>query len=162
MSTTTTIASPATVFVDLAVLATFKCSLQGEAHANLVTSVGTFTSGVTAAGAAASKDAGAATAAAGTAGAAGSSTSVLLTGLGDASTRDAGVLLNPGPVGTVLAGYTTLQLTTDRTAQVQVSVGDVSMCWSIVTSDIVDTSATPTSLLSADAGQRMVPTACSF
>jgi hypothetical protein len=43
--------------------------------------------------------------------------------------------------GTILTGYTTLQIPSDRTAQLQAAVGDTTVCWTLMTGLAVDAGA---------------------
>jgi hypothetical protein len=123
--TTSTASSPVTVFVGLNVTASFgTCTVEGVAHATLVTSAGQFTNGLPTAGGMAA-DGGSSSA--GSAGVANSSVTVLLASNSQGPAA---------PPSNTLYGYTTLQLTTQRSAQVQSIVGDESSCLQVCVGDL--------------------------
>jgi hypothetical protein len=147
VTVTEAVQNPAQVFVNLALVATYACRVQGDAHASMLASVGQFTNGLPTASSSggSAKDGGTMSSPGGsTAGVTGASVNLLLTGLSPGTGRpDSGLapLVIDAGTGTVLTGYTTIQLPSDRTSQLQAVVGDTSVCWNLVTGGVVDSGA---------------------
>ena len=128
--TTVSIPDPSMVVLDLELIASLGCTPEGAFHATLTTSTGSFTNGVVSSAPSGGKsDAGTTP---GSSGVAGTSVGILMTnGVVAPQEGSAGeaVALDAGPF--TLGGEASLQVTSDRTIQIQAILGDTSACWQI-------------------------------
>jgi hypothetical protein len=176
----TTLPDPVPVAVALELTASFPCPVEGDVHATMTTSVGQFASGLAPSGGAiagaAGSDGGASAGAAsgGSSGVAGASVTVLLgatavdagADAADDGGSDGATDLTPAAapssiaangadpsLSSVLVGYATVQLTSDRITFIQAVVGDATLCGQLVVDGTLDPSPNPNALVTA----RLVP-----